>query len=197
MTETGAKSRAFFKAITDASRSHSDSIIKETESHKLRQLEKAKAEAQQLYDEYVFAATEKMTVADSVEAQSLSFKLKKQIIAVRQEITDSVFSLAEEKIKAFTLTESYAQMLCESAKKMVEICGESAIVIYLRSEDKQHEDAIKAISGTITTEIDDSITLGGIYCICREKSIALNDSLQAKLENQKEWFYENSGLHLR
>lgn len=196
MAEIGAKSQAFFKAINDASRSHNDAIIKETESFKLHELEKAKAEAQRVYDEYVFAATQKMAVSDGVEAQRLSFELKKQVIAARQEITDSVFNNVTQKIKEFTATADYADMLVSSAEKMVKICGNDEIVIYLRSEDKIYEDRIKAVSATIATAVDDEITLGGIYCICEKKSLKLNDCLETKLENQKEWFYENSGLYL-
>ncbi len=196
MAEIGAKSQAFFKAINDASRSHNDAIIKETESFKLHELEKAKAEAQRVYDEYVFAATQKMAVSDGVEAQRLSFELKKQVIAARQEITDSVFNNVTQKIKEFTATDDYAHMLVSSAEKMVKICGSDEIVIYLRSEDKIYEDRIKAVSASISTAVDDEITLGGIYCICEKKSLKLNDCLETKLENQKEWFYENSGLYL-
>lgn len=196
MAEIGAKSEAFFKAINDASRSHNDAIIKETDSFKLHQLEKAKEEAQKLYDEYVFAATQKMTLNDGIEAQKLSFELKKRVIAARQEITDSVFKNVTEKIKEFTSTAAYADFLTASAEKMVEICGNNEIVIYLRSEDKIYEKIIKAVSASISTAVDDTITLGGIYCICEKKSLKLNDCLEAKLESSKEWFYENSGLYL-
>ncbi|MBQ8209615.1 MAG: V-type ATP synthase subunit E [Clostridia bacterium] len=197
MAEIGVKSAAFFKAINDASRSHNDAIIKETENFKLQQLEKAKADAQKLYDEYVIAATERIALEDGIEAQKLSLLHKKQVIQARQEITDSVFANVTERIKEFTKTDAYGEMLVASAKKMVQLCDGCRIIIYMRSEDAKYENAIKAVSENISTAVDGSITLGGIYCVCNEKSIRLNDCLETKLENQKEWFYENSGLYLR
>ena len=41
---------------------------------------------------------------------------------------------------------------------------------------------------------DETIELGGFIAESREKGIALDRTLDQKLEQQKEWFYGNSGF---
>ncbi len=196
MAVMDAKSDAFFKAINDASKAHNEAIINETQLFKQTEIEKAKEEAQKKYEEYILHATSRIAIENGVEAERLSLELKKQVIKAREDIEKSVFAGVRERIIKFTKTEEYGKMLIESANQMLQQCDGYEIVIYIRSCDKKYENQIKALSDKIKTEIDNSIELGGIYCICSEKSLKLNDCLDAKLEAQKAWFHENSGLHI-
>ena len=52
-----------------------------------------------------------------------------------------------------------------------------------------------APAGTVL-EADDSITLGGLKGANPAKGVAADDTLEARLEAQHDWFLENAGLEI-
>ena len=50
-------------------------------------------------------------------------------------------------------------------------------------------------AGTVL-EADDSITLGGLKGTNPAKGVAADDTLEARLEAQHDWFLENAGLEI-
>lgn len=196
MPATDNTSIDFFKAISEASTEQKSAMIAEIEQYKEQQLLEARETAEKKYEEYILSASAKMADEDGVESEHLSLNLKKKVIAVRTEITDSVFSDVKKKAEAFVQTDEYRKMLIASAKKMVSLCGGAAIVIQLNSRDMKYAEDIKAVSDTVTVEENNRIVLGGIYGVCSQRAVRFNDLLESRLSAQKAEFYENSGLSL-
>ncbi len=190
------KCEAFFKAINEASEERKAAILAEVESYKAKQLKKAEAEAEKKYNEYIAEATGRIALSDGVETEKHSAEIKKEIASVRKEIENRVFSAVKEKLKAFCETPEYRELLVNSAEKMAKLCGGAGLTIFIREKDLKYADALKSVSPGITVSTDNSIEIGGIYGICAEKRIKLNDLLETRLSSQKSWFYENSGLTL-
>lgn len=191
-----AKSEAFFRAIREASREQESAIMADIQQYKAQQLAEARALADKKYEEYVSAAVSGFALEDGIEAEQRAAELKKEVIAVRTDITKSVFDDVHKKLEAFTGTPDYRELLLESAKKMAAFCGNAPITIYLREQDLPFADAIRAVSPTISVSADNTIGLGGLYSVCEEKAVRLNDLLETRLAAQKDWFYEHSGLSL-
>lgn len=189
-------SLGFFKAINEASSEQKSAMIEETEKYKNQQLLAAKEIAEKKYEEFILSATAKMASEDSVEAEKLSLELKKNVLSKRQSITDSVFEDVVSRINEFTKSDDYKAMLLKSAEKMVEICKDDHITVYIHSRDMIFANDIKSVSSTIELSTDDKITLGGMYGICKSRSVKLNDLLETRLSVQKNEFYKNSGLSL-
>lgn len=190
-------SDAFFRALNEASREQKSAIFEEIENYKAQQLAEARETAQRKYDEYILEATGGFASEDGAENEKRAAELRKEVMSVRSEITESVFAAVREKLKAFTETDGYEKLLIESARKMAEICGKFPLVIFMREKDLKFSDKIKAVSQSISVKTDESIEIGGIYGVCEEKAVRLNDLLETRLDAQKDWFYENSGLSLR
>ena len=56
-------------------------------------------------------------------------------------------------------------------------------------------DEIKSVfSGNVDVKADNMIKIGGIIGNCKDKNIVADNTLDSKLDNQKEWFTENSQL---
>lgn len=191
-----AKSEAFFRAIREASREQESAIMADIQQYKAQQLAEARALADKKYEEYVSAAVAGFALEDGIEAEQRAAELKKEVIAVRTDITKSVFDDVHKKLEAFTGTPDYQELLLESAKKMAAFCGNAPITIYLREQDLPFADTIRAVSPTISVSADNTIGLGGLYGVCEEKAVRLNDLLETRLAAQKDWFYEHSGLSL-
>ncbi len=187
-------SLAFFNAINESSKELKSEMIHETDLYRLAETEKTRAEAQKKYEDTVASAVARMAAQDNIESESLYLSLKKNVTKARSDIADSVFCDVENKIKQFVLSDEYVDFLLSSAEAMVKKCARHQLTVFMHSRDLKYAEKIKALSDDIIIKTDDSIKLGGIYCICREKQFKLNDLLETRLNELKEHFYEISEL---
>ena len=72
--------------------------------------------------------------------------------------------------------------------------GENA-KITARAADLPLLKNVELPAGTVL-EADDSITLGGLKGANPAKGVAADDTLEARLEAQHDWFLENAGLEI-
>ena len=86
-------------------------------------------------------------------------------------------------------------MLIKSAKEIADIFKENSCVIFISEIDNKFAQDIKAqFSGEVTVENDVAIKIGGIKGFCKDLKIVADNTLDSKLNSQKDWFTENSGL---
>ena len=70
----------------------------------------------------------------------------------------------------------------------------ASTVIYIRDRDKKCSPLIKTAFGDCTVKVDPDIILGGLRAENTEIGRVLDVTLDVTLEQQHEWFAENSGL---
>ena len=111
-----------------------------------------------------------------------------------QKIADETFSKAREQLAAFVAGKDYAAWLQKEAASLAETLGENA-KITARAADLPLLKNVELPAGTVL-EADDSITLGGLKGANPAKGVAADDTLEARLEAQHDWFLENAGLEI-
>jgi L-serine dehydratase len=116
------------------------------------------------------------------------------LAAQRQKIADETFSKAREQLAAFVAGKDYAAWLQKEAASLAETLGENA-KITARAADLPLLKNVRLPAGTVL-EADDSITLGGLKGANPAKGVAADDTLEARLEAQHDWFLENAGLEI-
>ena len=116
------------------------------------------------------------------------------LAAQRQKIADETFSKAREQLAAFVAGKDYAAWLQKEAASLAETLGENA-KITARAADLPLLKNVELPAGTVL-EADDSITLGGLKGANPAKGVAADDTLEARLEAQHDWFLENAGLEI-
>ncbi|MCD7775735.1 MAG: hypothetical protein LUH40_09165 [Clostridiales bacterium] len=197
MAAMDAKGNAFLKAINEASLEQRAAMIASLDELKQQQLSEARNEAEIKYEEYLKTETAKLSSEDGVESAKRGAELKRQVIQARSEIADRVFSAVLSRLRDFTESGGYKDFLLNSAKAMTEKCGGEKLQIFVRKQDLKFEQEIKALSSSIVSVNEDSsVTIGGLYGICESKSIKLDDTLESRFEEEKNRFYETSGLTL-
>lgn len=121
----------------------------------------------------------------------------RKLMGKREELTDAVFTAASEKIRAFTESKEYAQFLKQKAGALAKYSYEH-VTLYLRKEDESYLKAIMdAYGNSCEGKIDPSIQLGGLRLECDAKGIVIDETFDTALEEQKDWFYTNSGLFIK
>ena len=188
------KESKFLDAINKYAEHQKAQIAQEIEDYKNQKIEQATEQG--LQDAYDLIrddiAKRKATIVNKLSREEL--KLRNDLFNERKTIYNEVFDAAVEKLKAFTQTPDYTAFLQRSVDEIAVHLNGDACTIYLApfDADKAHFITEKLKNAEIKT--DDHITIGGIKAFCPAKHIMLDDTLDTRLNDQREWFIENSGL---
>ena len=193
--EKNNKTDNFLKAINKYSKLERQQIQNDIETVREEELKKAEANGKKMAKDFI--AKEYSAVKTAVTGQYAVKNLEAQgkVYQKREEITNSVFEKAFKKLKDFTSTPQYKDLLIKSAKEIADIFKENSCVIFISENDNKFAQDIKAqFSGEVTVENDVAIKIGGIKGFCKDLKIVADNTLDSKLNSQKDWFTENSGL---
>ena len=189
------KTDNFLKAINKYSKLERQQIQNDIETVREEELKKAEANGKKMARDFI--AKEYSAVKTAVTGQYAVKNLEAQgkVYKKREEITNSVFEKSFKKLKDFTSTPRYKDLLIKSAKEIADIFKENSCVIFISENDNKFAQDIKAqFSGEVTVENDVAIKIGGIKGFCKDLKIVADNTLDSKLNSQKDWFTENSGL---
>ena len=190
----------FMLAINEYAQEQHDKIMREVEAQNAVELEKAEKEFREESYKTIQRRTGEVRSMISRELAEKERAGKKALLARRNEIEKEVFERAAAKLEEFTKTDAYKTYLRRAAieaKKAFIRCGEehmASTVIYIRDRDKKCSPLIKTAFGDCTVKVDPDIILGGLRAENTEIGRVLDVTLDVTLEQQHEWFAENSGL---
>lgn len=192
-----SKTSNFLKAINKYAAEQRKKI--KTSAEEFRKYELQKAEAEVLRDAYFLIQNEMAQMKRNVasEVSKLEFEERKKLFAKRQAIVDDVFKKAKEKLLEFANSPDYVDVLKRYAVSISKVLKKSGTTLYISRRDERYADDIREAYGKICkVEISDKIKIGGILAVNKEMSLVVDETIDAKLEDQKEWFAENSKLNI-
>ena len=172
-------------------------IYAEVEQFKKEELEKAETES--LNDAYILIQKEmsQMRLAISSEVSRQNMARRKELFQKRQNITIEVFQKAANKLAEFTKTADYPVLLEKYAAQIAQVLNQPGTVLYIRKKDAALTARIqKAFGGDCIVEETNDIKLGGIRGYNPAMGLVADETLDSKLEDQREWFTETCGMHL-
>lgn len=195
MAYTDEKKDKFYTAINHYAEEQRKRIEDEIDS--FREKELSEAEIGVLTECYLMIQKEmaQTRVGIAREMAAKETELKREVLEKRRRITEEVFRRAAEKLKEFTGTERYADFLKKTAGQFASVLREPGTVIFLRPGDESHEEAIRESFGLpCAFQTLETIRIGGILAQNDKLGLSADGTLDALLENQREWFEEQSGL---
>ncbi len=127
------------------------------------------------------------------EMSRCDYELKKSVLTHRNDLITGFFAETEERLKKFAASEEYPAYLKRSLEKIrASIALDSATLIYARACDV---DIVRTLTSCEVTA-DNSIKLGGLRALCRNKNVLCDVTLDMALSDEKHLFTEKSELHL-
>lgn len=189
------KKDKFYIAINHYAEEQRKKIEDEIASFKEKELSEAELEV--LTECYLMIQKEmaQMRIGIAREMAVKEMELKQEVLEKRRKITEDVFRRAAEKLKEFTQTERYADFLKKAAGQFASTLREPGAVIFLKPGDEKHEEAIRESFGLpCTFQTLETIRIGGIRARNDGMGLSVDGTLDTLLENQKEWFEEQSGM---
>ena len=128
----------------------------------------------------------------AVRLSRLHDETDRRLMKKRNELAESVFSEVIEKIREFTESKDYEALLSDKARELSQLSYPHPS-IYVREADLSYADQIRnAFADGAEVCADDSIRLE-----CLVSGIVIDETFDARLNEQKEWFYQNSGLFVK
>lgn len=109
----------------------------------------------------------------------------------RAALADSVFADAQQRLRAFTATPDYAAWLQNAAAELAQRLG-AGTTIFARSADLPLLQS--GLDAGCSLAADDGIAIGGLKA--QNGAIAADDTLEARLAAQRDWFLQNAGLSI-
>ena len=187
--------REFIDAINRDALEECKEIEKASEEFRKEEYEQAKARIKEEVDANKQYEITKILTETNRELSALVSEAKTEVVGKRNSITKEVFEKAEKKLVEFVKAEKYEGLIVSSAQKIKEALKSDEITFMLRSEDMKYADVIgEKLGGKMNFEEDSSIRIGGLKG--KAGVSVADDTLDERLEEQKEWFKSHSELSL-
>lgn len=195
MANNEEKINKFNVAINHYAEEQRLKIEQEISEFKRKELEDAEYEA--LSGAYRLIQKEMAEMRNGIakEMAHRDMDARRELLEQRKKITEQVFDRARQELTAFTKKDGYTALLLKSVAELPQKFHRAGTVIEIRKEDEPLKDQLqKAFGGECTFKIEPEIQIGGIRAYNSEIGIMADASLDSLLDDQLEWFEENSGM---
>ncbi|WP_457941823.1 V-type ATP synthase subunit E [Caproiciproducens sp. LBM24188] len=195
MANNEEKINKFNLAINHYAEEQRKKIEQEIAEFKQKELEDAEVEA--LTEAYRLIHKEMSEMRNGIAKEMARREMdgRRELLEQRKRITAGVFEKAKQQLIQFTEKEEYAALLQKFTAKLPAKLHRPGTVIEIRQEDEKYEEMIKSTFGSdCTIKVEPGIKIGGIRAYNSEIGILADETLDSMLEDQREWFEENSGM---
>lgn len=188
--------REFIEAINRDALDEVRRLERESDEYNRIELEKTQDEAKKVLEERNRVDRAKIKAETNREISRLQFENKKKIIDRRTEIEDKVFKEAEDKLTEFAKSDKYLDFLIKSAQNILKEIGKENVTFFMRESDLSFKEKIsEELKAEYEFKPDSTILIGGLKA--ESKNILADDTLDKRLQNEREWFRMNSSLSVR
>lgn len=121
-----------------------------------------------------------------------------KLIKERTFMSNIIFQEVLDKIQAFTSTKAYDQLMQKKLEEINSYLKDKKVIFRISEHDKR---IVKTIESTVTTpyEIEKTthIHLGGFEAFIVKDNVEIDETIDTKMKERKDWFYRNSKLFIR
>lgn len=181
----------FLKSVTDYANTQCKKLERTAETQMQKEITAYKKQATEKNRSNTNREIAQIQSEASYKAAEYEAEKRRALANLRKELTDGIFSDAEEKIKAFAASPDYADFLKRSAKNLLDAIG-SEIILYIRPCDMIYADLLKETSENALVREDGNIALGGIIATDKNEALRADDTLDSRLNSEKRAFFENA-----
>lgn len=195
MASNEYKVSKFVEAITAYAEEQRDKILLDAETFKVERLQKAEEEV--LTDAYRLIQKETAELRSEVmrEMSRRDMSARKEVLNRRTQIMDEVFKRCEIKLGEFTSGPEYEDYMKNILKAMFTLMTTEGTTYIISTKDQHLSDKLSAICPDgCRIEVTDDIRIGGIRAINPINGQIIDNTLDSKLQSQRDWFTATSGL---
>lgn len=183
--------------IMEHANEEKEKYLQEAQAFKRQELEKAENEVLNDSYERIQDAVAEIRVRTAHLIAKKDYDAKRELFIKRQQLGDRVFDTVKERLRSYTKTPDYEKKLMETAAKLgKEYALAGSELRFCAGDGALMEKAGAAFGQPCATAADPNIEIGGVVLVNLEKGIYVDETLDSALEEQKDWFYQHSGLSI-
>ena len=192
------KSSNFLNAIDKYAKKRRKKINDEIEAIEERELKKAEAEIVEDVNTMIQRELTAMKNKILIEVSHKEIEERKRVSLRRRDMIKEMFSECRQKLLDYTKSGKYLDSLKEYAVQIAKTLNNlDDVKLFVKKEDLKHEEEIKkAFAGECEVIAADDIEIGGIRGFSEARGLIADETLDAKLNDQKDWAAENFGVLL-
>ncbi|MCL2486932.1 MAG: V-type ATP synthase subunit E family protein [Oscillospiraceae bacterium] len=187
------------QAINEYSEKQRNRILSELQEQNDIELERAEKET--VEDVYrliqIQASDVKSGISRDLAAKEL--EIRRRLLTRRTEIEESVFAEAAARLSKFAASDKYGDFMRGRVREAASVFAAAPedAVFRVREEDAGLDGLIREAYGAkCEVKIDPHIKIGGVMAENHALGRAVNATLDSRLEEQREWFRQQSGMQL-
>ncbi len=184
---------SFADSIKNEAERQKKKIMAETRRSVEAQLKKAETDIKRKNLEYIGRETTKLLTESGYRISQKNIEAGNMLYTRRAEILDSVYSDVTENLAKFVGSKGYPEFLKKSAVRCAEMLS-GDILFFVRPADEKFAECLKEICPFAEIFVDETIILGGLKATDGTKKIMLDDTIDARFEEEKIKFRTYSGL---
>ena len=194
MNNQNDKVDRFAEEINKTAMNQCRKIQKHTEKFKSSELKKLEEDAKNRLEEKLRYEEETMKTKLNREISALAASGKSDVIGCRNQIMQDVFDKTLEKLIDFTKTDAYTLLLEKSIASLTDAFDEDVIIFVKESDKEKAEEICKNNPKVSAVKVSEKIKIGLAFASNLSETVFADDTLERRLEQQKEQFMADSGL---
>ena len=191
-----SKINNFINSIKDTAAEKRAAISAETDNILSAERAEIEAQAKKEAEDYIKAKTAAIKLEAGSRISEFTAESRKKVFNRRSEIAAATLNAVAKKLNNFTLTDEYKSFIFRSADRILKSFDYGNVTLLLRPEDIKFSAEICEKYPSVSVSEDAGIKIGGVKGINSIVTLLIDDTLDSRLENQKRWFEENSGLYI-
>jgi|GEM_PF-2353696 len=195
MTSTEDKLRRFQAAIQKEVERRKREVLAGVDQVKSEQLSKAEDTVLKGAYEMIQHEVNELSVENRREISQQRLEKKKEYLERRKALEDALFDRVKTRLVQYAKTERYKASVIQSVEDLVREYPYDNTVFQLNRNDQDIEAQVLLTYGRpCKVEYTDSIEVGGVIYINRSQGYIIDRSLDAVLQEQREWFHVHGGF---
>lgn len=184
----------FLRAIDKHAKKQQTEILEEMERIEKKELQKVEAEIVEEMKVMIRREIYSIKNKISIEVSHKELDERKKLAQKRHEMMKNIFKESERRLIEFTRTKEYRESLVKYAKNIAKKLINDDVILYVYEEDLKYEEMIKEAFGRdCKVEADAKIKVGGIRGYSKSQGLIADETIDAKLLTQEEWFLGKYG----
>lgn len=194
MPKTDERTEVIGSAMISQAEQESKEIIEKANKLREKEISEYKeAVIEKMFQDlqYQTAVIRQKSVQDKAQVE---IGASRELLGNRESIRATVFQSAREKLLDFANSSDYSKKFFDDLEKCRELFTDKNSTVLVREKDMELEEKIKNILPDCSVESSSDIKIGGFIIRSKQAGILVDETLDAKLNQQNEWFLRNCGL---
>jgi len=188
----------FESEIKSSANAKMNQLRKEIDELKAQELKKIDDELKASIDQALAFELKELKTDHSYEINHIMTDNARVLMNKRLELLNSVFDDVKKKLLSFSKSQAYQTLMSKKVEALNHVFQDQKVTFDIKNDDDLLKEVIqKKFKGTIEIQTNDKIRFGGFFARCVKKGIEVDETLDFKLDDKKQWFYEKSNLYIK